>query len=473
MAAKQGRSAMSDRVNVEFEARLAEAGVDVSGAAAAGAVSEDFGRIARGRPLGLIRVRDERELQSVIELANSCRARLTLRSGGNSQSGQSLAHDSYCVSLSELERHVSVDASSATLECSASCSWRALIDAGAAHALVPKLVPLNLDLSIGGTLSAGGIGASSHRYGSACSNVLSLTAITGAGERVVCSRAERPEVFDAVLGGLGRSAAITSLTLSLRPARRNVHTVFALYTSLRDCLTDLRFLAKQAACSYIEGSCSTCFQGLRKTPTGRQPLLRWLYGIQFSVEHEGEPDAIVQPLIDQLRCLEVSHREDDEHRLFLDRYQARFESMRATGAWSQAHPWFECFLPADAAPAFIEELLPMIPVALGDGHRLFAIEGAGNPRYLQLPVDSSDTSLAFALLPAGVPDIARAAALGFIDRATDLLHRHGGKRYLSGWLGARDGAFWERHHGDLHREWDAVKRMLDPNGVLTSQLFPA
>src|SRR3954470_1442632 len=106
MAAKQGRSAMSDRVNVEFEARLAEAGVDVSGAAAASAVSEDFGRIARGRPLGLIRVRDERELQSVIELANSCRARLTLRSGGNSQSGQSLAHDSYCVSLSELERHV-------------------------------------------------------------------------------------------------------------------------------------------------------------------------------------------------------------------------------------------------------------------------------------------------------------------------------------------------------------------------------
>lgn len=465
---------MPDGPSPEFETQLSRSRIDLaSGDAASAAVGGDFGRMTRGRPLGLIRVRDERELVAVIELANSRSARLTLRTGGNSQSGQSLADGSYCVSLADLERVVRIDATRATATCSANSSWRAVIDAAARHGLMPKVVPLNIDLSVGGTLSAGGIGASSHRYGSACSNVVSLTAVTGAGERVECSRERRPDVFDAVLGGLGRAAAITSVTLALRPAKRNVHNVFALYTNLQDCLVDMRFLATQPACSYIEGSCSTCFSGLKKTAHGRQPLLRWFHGIQFSIENDDGPGGALDAVLGRLRAFEIVHREDDDHRLFLDRYQARFESMRSSGAWEQAHPWFECFLPADAAAPFIEQVLPMIPGALGDGHRLFAIDGGSNPTYLQLPVDASNTSLAFAILPPGVPEPARAAATSFVESATELLYRHGGRRYLSGWLGACDESFWRRHHGGLYDAWLATKRTLDPNGVLTSALFPA
>lgn len=465
---------MLDGPNPEFETQLSHARIDVArdDAALAG-VSGDFGRLTRGRPLGLIRVRDERELAAVIELANARSARLTLRTGGNGQSGQSIAHGSYCVSLAHMERVVRIDSARVTATCSAGSSWRAVIDAAARHGLVPRVVPLNIDLSVGGTLSAGGIGASSHRYGSACSNVVSLTAITGAGERVECSRERRPEVFDAVLGGLGRAAAITSVTLALRPAKRNVHNVFALYTSLQDCLADMQFLATLPACSYIEGSCSTSFMGLKKTAHGRQPLLRWFHGIQFSIEHDDGPGDGIGEVLGRLRSLEIVHREDDDHRLFLDRYQARFESMRASGAWDQAHPWFECFLPADTAAPFIEQVLSTIPGVLGDGHRLFAIDGAGSPRFLQLPVDASNTSLAFAILPPGVPDPARVAATTFVESATELLHRHGGRRYLSGWLGARDQAFWRSHHGHLYEAWLAAKRTLDPNGVLTSALLPA
>jgi len=465
---------MLDGPNPEFETQLSHARIGVdSGDAALAVASGDFGRVTRARPLGLIRVRDEGELATVIELANASSARLTLRTGGNSQSGQSLADGSYCVSLADLERFVRVDPARATATCSASSSWRAVIDAAAKHGLVPKVVPLNIDLSVGGTLSAGGIGASSHRYGSACSNVVSLTAVTGAGERVECSRERRPDVFDAVLGGLGRTAAITSVTLGLRPARRNVHNVFALYTDLADCLADMQLLATLPACSYIEGSCSSCFSGLKKAAHGRQPLLRWFHGIQFSIENDHGPGDAIDEVLGRLRAFEIVHREDDDHRLFLDRYQARFESMKSSGAWQQAHPWFECFLPADAAAPFIEQVLPTIPPALGDGHRLFAIDGRGNPKYLQLPVDASNTALAFAILPPGVPEHARAASLSFVEGATELLHRHGGRRYLSGWLGARDESFWRRHHGGLYEAWLATKRTLDPNGVLTSALFPA
>ena len=87
---------MLDAPHPEFETRLSHARIDVSrGDSALAGVSGDFGRLTRARPLGLIRVRDERELATVIELANSLSARLTLRTGGNSQSGQSLADGSY------------------------------------------------------------------------------------------------------------------------------------------------------------------------------------------------------------------------------------------------------------------------------------------------------------------------------------------------------------------------------------------
>jgi cytokinin dehydrogenase len=460
--------------NLLFEAQLSRVGIEASRTASElASASSDFGRIVQSRPQGVIRVRDEHELQRVVEAANAFGARLTARSGGNSQSGQSVAHRSYCLSVSDLERFVRVDPGASTVTCSANSSWRAVAEAAARHQLIPKVVPLNLDLSVGGTLSAGGVGASSHRYGSAASNVVSLTAVTGAGQRVTCSHSSRPEVFDAVLAGLGRTAVLTSATLSLRPMKRHVQTVFALYTNLRDCLTDMRMLGAQAACSYLEGSCSTSFQGLKKTSGGRQPLLRWFYGLQFSLEYETEPAPDFQWLADQLHCLEIVHHETDDHLLFLDRYQARFESMRRSGAWQQTHPWLECLLPAERASAFIDELLPMVPHVFGDGHRLFSVQGTSNPKYLQLPVGPTDTSLVVALLPGGIPESSLPVALEFVRRATDLLHRHGGKRYLSGWLAGGGDDFWRRHHGSLYEEWVLSKQALDPNDILTSELFSA
>ncbi|MEO8180752.1 MAG: hypothetical protein ABI895_18110 [Deltaproteobacteria bacterium] len=266
---------------------------------------------------------------------------------------------------------------------------------------------------------------------------------------------------------------LTSATISLRPAERHVHTVFTLYATLRECLKDIQLLADEPSCSYLEGTCSACFLGLQKFGAGRRPLFRWFYGIQFSVEHEEDVEPKVKEILKRLSCFEVVHQESDGHQGFLDRYQARFESMRRSGAWDQAHPWFECVLPLQRAPEFIAELLAMLPPTFGDGHRLFSINGASNPRYLQLPVGEDNTSLAVAVLPTGVPDSSLGTALEFVQHATELVHRCGGKRYLSGWLGTPDTAFWQRHYGGLYGEWEATKRSLDPNDVLTSQLFSA
>jgi cytokinin dehydrogenase len=233
----------------------------------------------------------------------------------------------------------------------------------------------------------------------------------------------------------------------------------------------MQFLSTQPACSYVEGFCSSCFLGLRQSPAGRQPLFRWLHAIQFSLELDADAEPQLESILGQLRCSEVVHREVDEHLPYLDRYQARFEGMRRTGAWEQTHPWFEGMLPADRAAPFIQELISTQPPIFGDGHRLFSVRGAGNPRFLQLPVDASDTSIAVALLPVGIPQSSLGIAVAFLERATALLHQHGGRRYLSGWLGARDDAFWRQHYGSSYADWNASKEALDPNHVLTSELL--
>src|SRR6185436_20014861 len=129
----------NSEANCEFERRLASAAIALGkDERALGSVERDFGRIAGGRPLGVIHACDERELQAVFELANACRVRLTLRAGGNSQSGQSLAHGSYNVSLSRLEKSLQVEPLRAAAVCSASCTWRELVQASAGHGLVPN-----------------------------------------------------------------------------------------------------------------------------------------------------------------------------------------------------------------------------------------------------------------------------------------------------------------------------------------------
>jgi FAD/FMN-containing dehydrogenase len=62
-----------------------------------------------------------------------------------------------------------------------------------AHRLTPPVFTDYLELSVGGTLSAGGIGGTSPRFGGQVDNVAELEVVTGAGERMVCSPHQRAD----------------------------------------------------------------------------------------------------------------------------------------------------------------------------------------------------------------------------------------------------------------------------------------
>ena len=96
--------------------------------------------------------------------------------------------------------------------------WLDLVRATLAVGVAPPVTTDYLGLSVGGTLCVGGIGGASPHFGLLVDNTFELEVVTGDGGLVTCSADRAPDLFEAVLGGLGQFAVIVRATVRLVPA---------------------------------------------------------------------------------------------------------------------------------------------------------------------------------------------------------------------------------------------------------------
>lgn len=432
------------------------------------AASSDFGGMARGQAQAVARPRTREALVTLVELARTERFALTPRGTGLGQSGQSVPRHGISVDMRQLDR-IELSHDGRHVTCEAGATWREVVATTIARGLIPEVLPLNLDISVGGTLSAGGMGSTSHRYGMAASSVESVEVVTGSGEVVTASATARPEVYGTVLGGLGRFGFICAAVLRLRPTQPRVRTFYLLYDDVDALLTDEQALMSRSWCTHLEGFASAAVQGLKRGPTGRRaPFARWFFGLHVSVEFAPELEPSASDCLSGLGHREVLYVEDADTSDFPSRYDPRFEMMRATGAWAQAHPWLECTLPLGAARRVLPTLLQRLPLLFGDGHRIMPLADVPRPEFLMQA--DGEPAVGFAILPAGVPAPFASAALSALRSVHDELLDAGAKRYLSGWLFEPAEAAWRRHYGDHYERWAELKAQLDPDGVLGSVL---
>lgn len=430
----------------------------------------DFGGLARGQVLGVARPANVEALLNLVRFATKHGVTLTARGAGRSQSGQSIPHEGLSVSM---ERFVAVDAPNVeelNLWCESGATWRSVVQACSMFNLVPPVLPLNLDLSVGGVLSAGGVGSTSHAFGTAVENVSRVEVVTGAGKIVECGPDHEPDLFRAVMGGLGRVGFITRAQLRLRRVLPRVRTLYLHYNDVERFLHDQQVLSTNSQATHLEGFCAATIQGLRKNPSGRRvPFALWSYGLHVSTEYENNvPDA--DSLLSQLNPDRVAHVEHDDTIEFANRYDVRFEAMRVMGSWEQAHPWFECLIPTDIAAKLVPGILDRLPLTLGDGHRVTLVcDSAVNTSFMR---PKSTPAVTFAVLPMGVADSLRAPTLAMLAGVERVLLDAGGKRYLSGWLFEQTESFWRDHFGDNYESWKQAKVRYDPHRILRSTLFP-
>jgi cytokinin dehydrogenase len=319
------------------------------------AASADFGNWIRHRPRAVLRPGSAADVAAIVRFGRQHGLAVVARGSANSVGGQAQIRDGISVSMRSLAgiHRCGPDA----ISVQAGASWSAVAAATLSKGLIPPVLPDFLELTVGGTLSAGGIGGTSHRYGCQADNVRDLDVVTPAGELVSCSPTRNPDLFDAVRGTQGEHGIITRATLEQMPAPHAARRYLLSYRDFGAFLADQRQLIADQRFDHLLGQA-------RHTGTG------WEYVTEAVCTYRPPAEPDDRALLDGL-----SHDRTREHaetlgfRDFLHRLDPLVAELRSTGSWQrQPHPRCNVLLPGRHAPAIILGVLDASePEDIGSG----------------------------------------------------------------------------------------------------------
>ncbi|CAO2169324.1 unnamed protein product [Urochloa humidicola] len=248
-----------------------DAGEPAAAVAAGCAAATDFGGLVSAMPAGVVRPTSADDVASAIRMAaRTAGLTVAARGNGHSVAGQAMAEgglvlDMRALALSRRPQMQLVVVSGAGAGGASRCYadvpggalWEEVLHWGVKnHGLAPASWTDYLRLTVGGTLSNGGVSGQSFRYGPQVSNVAELEVVTGDGECRVCSPSSHPDLFFAVLGGLGQFGVITRARIPLRKAPQAVRWTRVVYGSFEEYTADAEWLVTrpaEEAFDYVEG----------------------------------------------------------------------------------------------------------------------------------------------------------------------------------------------------------------------------
>ena len=430
--------------------------------AARQAVATDFGRLITRTPQAVVRPASAEDVARVVKFAARNSLPISTRGAGHSQSGQSLS-EQIVLDMTSLNKLAHLTEDAVTVQ--AGVTWRALVDHLAPQRLSPPVLTNNLDVTVGGTLSTGGLGVASWRHGTQADNTLALEVVTGTGEILRCSADENRELFDAVRCGVGQFGVITQAVLKVRRHSPEFRSFYLLYDDLAAVLEDLKTVMNDARFDYLESWCVPCAQGFKKVGGQRQSFARWFFPLHATVEVQADARPEAAEKLAGLNFYKHVHTEDGAMAEFFTRLDTLFALWRRGGFWDYAHPWMECVLPPQSAANYIGQVLANLPPqALTGGHiLLWSARGTAShvPLFMR---PQAEFVMGFGILPA-VPPAFVNEVLPRMNLASQASVMMGGKRYLSGWIDFDDAA-WKAHYGEHWPTVLAAKKKFDPQSIL-------
>lgn len=233
-----------------FATALRARAVEVSEAVAArGAYATDAGGTACGLPHGVVLARSAAQIATLLEEAQRHRVPVTVRGGGLTTEGESVAFGGVLLDMTGMSRVLEIDGAALTVRVQAGIFWHSLAEELRRENLDYLSAPLNLTSSVGGTLGVGGIDVNSPRLGCSADQALAVQVVTPTGEIVECSDTENAELFRRVILGYGQFGVITEATLKVRPYTP-LRMRYYYYSSLRTAIEDLQLLDRNDASDY-------------------------------------------------------------------------------------------------------------------------------------------------------------------------------------------------------------------------------
>lgn len=419
-------------------------------AAALEAAAEDFGHVVHRTPLAVL---EPGSVQDVVKMVRFCRKhglKVAGRGQGHTTNGQAQVAGGLVIDLGTLN-DIQITGDRATV--GAGAKWSAVLNASLPSGLTPPVLTDYIELSVGGTLSVGGLGGQIGHHGAQVDTALELEVVTGKGKRVTCSRRRKADVFYAVLAGLGQCGIIVKATIKLVPAPTTVRVYNLFYPSVAALTAAQLRMVDEKRFSYLEGQ-------LQSSETG------WKYMMEAVAYDATAADD--DRLTDGLGHTSFTAT-DQGYYEFADRIGPIVEILKAIGEWTRPHVWLDSLLPASATNELVEGVLPTLSpqtIGLSAVILLYPIP----THLLQAPLlrmPSERHAFLFSLLKTSSPGSDDPAAMAAANRAFyEQLRARGGGWYPVGTVPLTT-ADWSAHYGPVWPFFEAARHTHDPDNILT------
>ncbi|KAM0888641.1 hypothetical protein ACQ4PT_028221 [Festuca glaucescens] len=468
------------------------------------AASTDFGNITSALPAAVLLPSSPADVATLLRAAHSDPKwpyTISFRGRGHSTMGQALAPGGVVVDMPSLggasssaAARINVSADGRYVDAGGEQMWIDVLRAALQRGVAPRSWTDYLHLTVGGTLSNAGISGQTFRHGPQISNVLELDVITGYGETVTCSKSLSPDLFNAVLGGLGQFGVIVRARIALEPAptrakwARLVYTDFATFSADQEKLIAPRPDGSIGLFSYLEGSAfvihglaaalknsgtffsdadvvSIVTRAAAKNATN-------VYVIEATLNYDNATaasvDQALKSVLAELRFEEgLSFVRDASYLEFLDRVYGEEVALDKIGLWRVPHPWLNVLVPRSRIADFDRGVF---------GGILQGTDIAGPMVIYPLNKSKWDDSMS-AVTPA--EEVFYAVSMLFSSVANDLkrlqaqnqkilrfcdLAGIGYKEYLAHYTVRGD---WVRHFGGKWDRFVQMKDKYDPKKLLS------
>lgn len=424
--------------------------------ASCAAATADFGHIVHCEPGAVLRPGSTADIAEMVRFCDCHGIPVAARGQGHSTYGQAQAPGGLVIDMSLFDTVHHVGEDRAVVD--AGTRWSSLVAASLARGLTPPVLTDYLELSVGGTLSVGGIGGTSGRYGAQADNVLELEVVTADGRRETCSPTRERGLFESVLSGLGQCALIVRATVRLLPAPASARRYKLYYRDLTALTADQRRVLADGRFGYVEGQ-------VYADPTGG-----WGYMLEaaafFTPPSPPDDAARLQDLQYERGSEEIV---DLSYLDFLDRLARSVEYLKFTGEWHHPHPWLNIFLPDSSTDAFVHGVLKTLtPEDIGPtGVVLLYPIRRERLRTPLLRVPHEPVIFLFTLLRTALPSPLAVANMTASNRALyERARAVGGTAYPVGTIPFTHED-WRDHFGAAWTLLSEAKRHYDPHRVLT------
>ncbi|XP_068652499.1 cytokinin dehydrogenase 3-like [Aristolochia californica] len=426
---------------------------------------------------------------------------IAARGHGHSVHGQAMAPNGVVINMHSL--HESDGEKKARINISSSPSstssviffadvggeqlWIDVLEATLEHGLTPRSWTDYLYLTVGGTLSNGGISGQVHRHGPQITNVYEMDVVTGKGEVVTCSRELNSDLFHAALGGLGQFGVITRARIALERAPQRARWVRLMYQDFSAFSRDQEYLISMEeggrGFDYLEGSLISDESLLNnwrssffsKADHARIRSFTTRHGLIYCLELSKYYDQTTAYSIDQevSSALEglsfipgLVFSNDVTYVEFLNRVYRGELKLRDQGQWDVPHPWLNLFVPKSRIHDFDAGVFRRILRQNSSTGPILIYPMKHNKWDAQMSTAVPDEEFFYSIgLLRSAPDDwqylenQNKEILSFCEKACV-----GFKQYLPHY---ETRAAWENHFGPKWEKFLAMKMKYDPKAILS------